>query len=305
MNRYDEGDVKNIVSHLLPQEEKRNLCLKIFTEAVNFAHSCGNDKWGTYYLPNKVRLLVGNLIVFTIERECVWLALDKQLLESSKKYQHLLKGANSWRWDEVDYPAYSQVPSRNGYYIPSEDHLEIWPVIRSLHFEFIDKVAAKYEKLKTTSQAKHSSAVVSYLRNELGQFVPAPVYERIEVEDNFVLPEEVLDEVSFFEGGKQQITINAYERNPQARRACIAYYGTGCQVCEVDLGEKYGEVGRGFIHVHHLKPLSNIGEKYEIDPIQDLVPVCPNCHAIIHKGNPPYTIEEVKEFLRRANESGK
>jgi 5-methylcytosine-specific restriction protein A len=305
MNRNDEVEVKSIIGSLHPQEEKRKLCLKMFAEAINQANSRGSDKWGTYYRPDKVRLLVGNLIVFTIESECVWLALDKQLLESSEKYQHLLKESNSWQWDKVDYPAYSQVPSKNGYFIPSEDHLEIWPVIRSLHFEFIDKVATKYEQLKKTSQAKHNSAVVSYLRNELGQLVPAPVYEQIEIEDNFVLPEEVLDEVSFYEGGKQRITINAYERNPQARRACIAYYGTRCQICEVDLGEKYGEVGRGFIHVHHLKPLSNIGEKYEIDPIQDLVPVCPNCHAIIHKGSPPYTIEEVKKFLRGANDPSK
>jgi 5-methylcytosine-specific restriction protein A len=256
---------------------------------------------GTYYEPNKVRLLVGNLIVFTIERGCVWLALDKQFLEASEKDKQFLEELNGWRWDEDDYPIYSQVPSRNGYYIPSENHLEIWSVIRPLHFEFIRKVAAKYRRLKKTSQAKHSSVLLSYLRNELGQFVPDPIYEQVEEWDNFALPEEVLDDVSFYEGSKQRITVNAYERNPEARKACIAYYGTRCQACELDFGEKYGEAGKGFIHVHHLKPLSNVGEEYEIDPIQDLVPVCPNCHAIIHKRNPPYTIEEVKGFLNLAS----
>jgi 5-methylcytosine-specific restriction protein A len=178
--------------------------------------------------------------------------------------------------------------------------LEIWPVIKTLHFEFINKVAAKYDNLKKTTQVKHSSSVINYLHNESGQFVPSPIYERKSdfIENNFALPEEISDDVTFYEGSKQRITVNAYERNSKARKASIAHYGTRCRVCKLDFGEKYGEVGQGFIHVHHLKPLSDIGEKYEIDPKQDLIPVCPNCHAIIHKRNPPYTIEEVKMFLK-------
>jgi 5-methylcytosine-specific restriction protein A len=43
--------------------------------------------------------------------------------------------------------------------------------------------------------------------------------------------------------------------------------------------------------------LSQIGEKYTLNPINDLRPVCPNCHAIIHKKNPPFTIDEVKKFI--------
>jgi len=60
----------------------------------------------------------------------------------------------------------------------------------------------------------------------------------------------------------------------------------------------YGEVGRDIIHVHHLKPLAEIGEKYRVDPINDLRPVCPNCHVIIHTRNPPYSIDEVMAILK-------
>jgi 5-methylcytosine-specific restriction protein A len=135
------------------------------------------------------------------------------------------------------------------------------------------------------------------------------VYERFAhhfgQKDEFVLPEEVLDDATFYEGGKQRITVNAYERNPKARKACIAHYGTRCQVCGFDFREQYGEIGQGIIHVHHLKPLSDIGKEYEIDPIQDLIPVCPNCHTIIHQRNPPYMVEEVQKFLRLASEASK
>ncbi|MBI5828635.1 MAG: HNH endonuclease [Chloroflexi bacterium] len=100
------------------------------------------------------------------------------------------------------------------------------------------------------------------------------------------------------EGAKKQVTVNAYERNPKARTACIAKYGSKCAVCEFDFEKHYGEIGSGYIHVHHLKPLASVSEKYEVDPIEDLRPVCPNCHAMLHKKEPPYSIEELQVMIR-------
>lgn len=117
---------------------------------------------------------------------------------------------------------------------------------------------------------------------------------------SFTFPEEVEEtQEEIFEGAVRQVIVNAYERNPEARRQCINHYGTKCSVCGFDFLEVYGEIGKDFIHVHHLKQISEIGEAYKINPIQDLRPVCPNCHAIIHKRKPSYTIEEVKSFLRK------
>ena len=66
--------------------------------------------------------------------------------------------------------------------------------------------------------------------------------------------------------------------------------------------DKYGEIAREFIHVHHIKPLSEIDQKYEVNAIKDLIPLCPNCHSIIHRKNPPYTIDEWQEILVNQNE---
>ena len=100
------------------------------------------------------------------------------------------------------------------------------------------------------------------------------------------MPEEIL-----IEGAMRDILSNKYERNLKARSRCIAYYGTTCQVCGFDFGAVYGEEFAGKIEVHHRKPLSEIKEDYVVDPVKDLIPVCPNCHLVLHsKKGGVYTV---------------
>jgi predicted HNH restriction endonuclease len=114
--------------------------------------------------------------------------------------------------------------------------------------------------------------------------------------DSFRSPDEILIQ-KHYEGAKKQITVNAYERNSKAREACVTHHGNSCSVCGFDFGRQYGEIGIGYIHVHHLKPLAEIGAEYEVDPEKDLRPVCPNCHAMLHKKEPPYTVEELRKLV--------
>ena len=104
------------------------------------------------------------------------------------------------------------------------------------------------------------------------------------------------------EGAMRSVTLSTYERNPKARGLCIEHYGTACVACGFDFARTYGEVARDDIHVHHLTPLSSIGEKHEVNPVTDLRPVCPNCHAVIHRRSPPFTIEEVQVLLRQTSQ---
>ncbi len=122
--------------------------------------------------------------------------------------------------------------------------------------------------------------------------------KRLNIASSFRLSEEVSDEPKLVEGSVCQVSINSYERNPEARRRCIEHHGTSCCVCGFNFEEKFGSMAQGFIHVHHLKPLSEIQEEYKVDPIADLRPVCPNCHAIIHLGGKTRSIEEVKSWLQ-------
>jgi 5-methylcytosine-specific restriction protein A len=101
------------------------------------------------------------------------------------------------------------------------------------------------------------------------------------------------DAGGYVEGSKKTITVNAYERSPEAREKCIAHWGVMCAVCKFDFRYFYGELGRGYIHVHHLRPLSEVGGEYEVDPVNDLRPVCPNCHSMLHRERPALSIEEL------------
>lgn len=123
------------------------------------------------------------------------------------------------------------------------------------------------------------------VRNQLG---PMP---------DGVSGEETIGPGTFPEGAVRRITVNAYERNPEARRICLDRHGVQCAACYMAFAERYGSVAQGFIHVHHLRPLSSVGSDYEVNARVELRPVCPNCHAVIHLRTPPYSIEEVRQMI--------
>ncbi|ARI79081.1 hypothetical protein HM131_01900 [Halobacillus mangrovi] len=114
-----------------------------------------------------------------------------------------------------------------------------------------------------------------------------------------LLPLEVNkeDQSGRAEGELHRIESNKYERSPLNRKACIMKHGYKCKVCEFDFEKVYGNVGKGFIHVHHIIPISKIDTDYVINPSTDLVPVCPNCHAMLHRNDPPLSIEELKKIM--------
>jgi predicted HNH restriction endonuclease len=117
-----------------------------------------------------------------------------------------------------------------------------------------------------------------------------------------VFPDEIEEEEikGLPEGAVFQRLVNAYERNNLARQQCIEKYGTNCYICGFSFGSIYGNVVDGLIHVHHLRQLSEVGKDYKVDPIADLRPVCPNCHAVIHhRPKRPYSVEEVQAFLAK------
>lgn len=111
------------------------------------------------------------------------------------------------------------------------------------------------------------------------------------------LAEDLSTFEKYSEGARFSVTINAYERNPKARAACIAHHGHVCAVCGFDFVRVYGGFGEGYIHVHHVVPIGKIGKEYRIDPISDLIPICPNCHAMIHRAEPPLTVEQLRRHI--------
>lgn len=151
-----------------------------------------------------------------------------------------------------------------------------------------------------------SEDIIEYIEDEISESNNIFQQADEEVESSLEENEEnsELLQTEFIEGSRKQIVTNRYERSKEARQKCIEYYGAKCFVCGFDFGETYGPVGAGFIHVHHLVEVSSIGEEYKIDPINDMRPLCPNCHAMIHSRKQPFKIEELKKMFIENHKSG-
>ena len=109
----------------------------------------------------------------------------------------------------------------------------------------------------------------------------------------FTLPGELPD-LEYLEGHVTRVTVNRYERDPKAREACIRKHGSSCQCCGMNFKDTYGDKSDGFIHVHHIVQISKRNTNYKVNPETDLVPLCPNCHAVAHRSDPPLSLEDLK-----------
>ena len=107
-----------------------------------------------------------------------------------------------------------------------------------------------------------------------------------------------LDVAGLPEGAKTRVAVNRYERDRRNRAAALAIHGYACKACDLQLDGLYGSAAAGLIEVHHVTPVSEVGAGYVIDPRHDLVPLCPNCHSVTHRRQPPYSVNELREMLR-------
>ena len=112
---------------------------------------------------------------------------------------------------------------------------------------------------------------------------------------------DVPNDGKYHEGHVRSVKVDVYERSSIARRKCIDYHGLSCLICGLNFGDEYGSVGEGFIHVHHLRPLYTIKHDYVVNYKKDLIPVCPNCHAMIHRipNGENMSVSEIKAILMK------
>lgn len=174
------------------------------------------------------------------------------------------------------------------------------------------KINGKYVRLKLISKFNYESLSLDNLKEhglnaapqgpikvkpELRQFIEQIIDNKFES----MFPEEInIKEIH--EGIGKTIIVNKYERSRVARSKCIEYNGCVCKICGMDFYTQYGEVGKDFIHIHHTVPLNTIKEDYIVDYKNDLIPVCPNCHAMLHrKINGKYlSIDELKAIVNKS-----
>ena len=153
-------------------------------------------------------------------------------------------------------------------------------------------VISKDELLRIDSALWNAQGSGRKIPNEIELQISHLFQSRVGAELEY--PDELPPDNTYIEGASKQVSVNAYERNAEARQKCIELNGTTCKVCDFNFEYSYGPVGKGYIHVHHRVPLSQVGQDYEVDPSSDLVPVCPNCHAMLHSESPPLDIKELR-----------
>ena len=130
----------------------------------------------------------------------------------------------------------------------------------------------------------------------IGADIEALFKGRARMAEGTSLDVQIVD--NLIEGAIKSIMVNSFERNINVRSRCIRKWGYTCVVCKTNLQSVYGEVARRLIHIHHLTPLAALKASHSVDPENDLRPVCPNCHSVIHRREPPYSIEEMRGFLQ-------
>jgi 5-methylcytosine-specific restriction enzyme A len=190
------------------------------------------------------------------------------------------------------------------------DDKEYWKDID----EYLKSIDGKFMRLKLIEQVSNDKMRLDSLKeNGLKSAPQGPIkiknnellnYIETYFTDNYqtdYFPDLINEEGEEYEGTKKTISVNKYERSSKARENAVEFHGLNCKVCEINFMNKYGSIGENFIHIHHLIPIHDIGENYKINYKTDLIPVCPNCHAMLHRkvnGIEP-TVEELKIMLNK------
>lgn len=194
----------------------------------------------------------------------------------------------------------SEIRDDRNYWVKAEEY-EKSISGKFFNLELIDEVDS--EKLFLSMLIKNGLKAAPQGPVKLISGLNSYISSVFEIANDEDFPDTVIGKDAIFEGLKKQVVVNKYERSSVARARCIEKYGYLCKVCSFNFEEIYGELGKAFIHVHHIIPIHTTKEIYKIDFENDLIPVCPNCHAMLHRkvNGKLYSIDELIELVSRKN----
>lgn len=265
---YSIGDIR-----FLPMGKK---IFATYEEVAEFI-LCTLPKRGGLYYYKKQRMKCNSNILVLFQ-------YDGHLIASA-----VLQGA-------IDKPTKLGNEQYYGYYQFASETIQLFETpINGLEYSAIDSSFTRFGQGMKRVPLDYFSAVIKLInkRDSISHDLFSTIPEEIAIEQFQTLTE----------GAKKKITVNAYERSLKAKAKCISYYKTRnngvikCEICGFDFGTVYGDDFSNKIVVHHIKEISSIGKQYKVDPIKDLIPICPNCHLIAHSKTPAYTPDEIKIML--------
>lgn len=175
---------------------------------------------------------------------------------------------------------------------------EIYLFYREMHHSPFEYMGSIYLSYHIKNSTKPSQFVFS-----TNKFY-SKAYSEIACEENSL--GNSFDTFSAEDEGKSKIIQHmSYERSLKNRAKAIEIHGTACSVCDFDFNEFYGEeLASDYIEIHHIKPVSEF--QGTIDPETDLIPVCPNCHRMLHRyRNKTLSIEDLKKIIHSNKQNNK
>ena len=257
-----------------------------------------------------VRMLAASIAKANESNPGKWgIRIDKQSIMLKVGFPEVLQVGNGWvHWlvsneltpakireekrFEFSKTPYKNAPQCDTCDVELENLEELQSRLLPAHEAAIE--IASRSPLSVSTSANHSTELVDLISKLSGTNLPQPTY--VKETEPYLYPDE---QETFLEGAATRILVNRYERDAAVRDKCVKHHGTDCKACGVSFGNRYGPSVKGFIHVYHLKPLGDVRKQKTVDPILDLQPVCPNCHAVIHSKKPPLSIDQVKSLIQK------
>jgi hypothetical protein len=288
IDRHDPQVAAGVFRELVPTQAAVEVA-RLLTRVVRAAHQLAPASWTVNLFAHKIRVNVGQVEICTLRQDTC------KLITSVPSSIPELDGL-MFRHGEA--PVHPSVPIPSGV---ASFNLKVCRRIPDDLLTALDSYVAEAASRKRGSPFRQafSPGVMLFLERALGESLPRPSYLGSLDPTSPAAPDEVLSLPTLIEGAVRRVEVNAFERDARARRLCLDHYGRSCSVCGMSFETTYGAALAGFIHVHHLRPLSEVRAEYVVDPIADLRPVCANCHAVIHSTRPPLTIHDVRTMLAR------
>ncbi len=156
----------------------------------------------------------------------------------------------------------------------------------------------KFDDNRLDLKVLQANGLKRYVQGPMTLKEPLKSYIQKVSKTNILNLDNELENIEYVEGKSYVQYGIKYERNQALRNEAIKIHGTTCKVCGFDFKAKYGDLGEGFIEIHHLKPMFSIKREIKVNPQKDLVPLCSNCHKMIHRNaKQPLTIKELTKIV--------
>lgn len=237
---------------------------EIIENEIKYIADTGHSEWSITSDAKSIKIHFGPFIVFSVEQNSIWMAIDKQ-------YESDMDTYSFWKWDNNDYPEYKQygLLSKNGYLSGT---FENWDKIKSHHFSYLDKISDKKYKLDSRTKKNFDINILYDLAKELNKLLPIPEYIVSDFSENIDNEKELLDYTHINKTDKETIVKNRIGQNI-FRENLLRIYNKCC-ICSLSVPQ--------ILKASHIKPWSCSNHSERLDYNNGLL-LCANHDALFDR----------------------